>query len=149
MNATQLLSAMTGGAFGRMTGWPGSVNDTYCGAPLDPTDTISGLPWLGPNVIDIHTYPSEVILDPGWGWINNPNVAGCQKYPDGVPVTNLPLPFGGYTQNCSTDIDPNNPSGSSAPAANTIYTAINAFVQRWKGFGPDTRECALHGRRNR
>jgi hypothetical protein len=135
LTATQVLSAQTGGAFGRMPGWPGSFNDTYCSTPLDPTDTINGLPWSAPNVIDIHSYPAEVILDPGWGWINNPNSSGCQYYPDGAPVLNLAQPNGGYAQNCSTDADAKNPTGSSQMSANIIYTAINAFVQRWKTYG--------------
>jgi hypothetical protein len=135
LTATELLSAMTGGAFGRISGVPSASTGNYCGNPIDPTDTITGLPWLGPNVIDVHTYPAEAIFDPGWGWISNPNTNACQKYPDGVAVTNVPQPGGGYAQNCSNDVDANNPGGSSATAANKIYSAINAYVQRWKGYG--------------
>ena len=135
LNAYLLLSAMTTGVFGSVpfsnngTADPGDV----CG-PVSPTDFGYGLSVSVRNVIDVHTYPADAILDPGWGWISDPNVSGCQYYPDdGAPVDNVPTSnFSGYVQNCSSDIDSGNPSGSSQSAANMIYNTISAFVAEWQ-----------------
>jgi len=143
LNAYLELSALTGGGFGRVSGSPSSTVSLYCGNTVDPNDlTIIPTPtqaespnWAGPIIMDVHAYPADAILDPGWGWMGNSNSTGCQVYPDRTGVTNYPVPGGSYAENCSRDTDPGNSTGSSQTAANLIYSAINNFVQRWQGAG--------------